>query len=115
MSARRLEYYSLLDAQLDAVFTAIEKVASGMSGAVRVVVSETGWPSKGDAKEVGAGVDQREPEARGHLRAQLRRLLPQPEAGLQRPVRPRWQGRRRQRRPRVAGQRPEECGTKRRC
>ncbi|KAM0846983.1 hypothetical protein ACQ4PT_055312 [Festuca glaucescens] len=82
MPARRLKYYSLLDAQLDAVFAAVEKVAGGVSRAVRVVVSETGWPSKGDAKEVSASVDQREPEARGHLRAQLRRLLPQPEAGL---------------------------------
>ncbi|KAJ1281216.1 hypothetical protein BS78_04G290900 [Paspalum vaginatum] len=47
-----LKYYSLLDAQLDAVFAAVGRL--GDYGAVRVVVSETGWPSKGDAGEVGA-------------------------------------------------------------
>ncbi|KAL5213545.1 hypothetical protein ABZP36_024392 [Zizania latifolia] len=47
-----LKYLSLLDAQLDAVFTAVSKL--GNYNAVRVVVSETGWPSKGDNKETGA-------------------------------------------------------------
>uniref|UniRef100_A0ACD5YX40 Uncharacterized protein n=1 Tax=Avena sativa TaxID=4498 RepID=A0ACD5YX40_AVESA len=51
-SGSGLKYYSLLDAQLDAVFTAVGKL--GSYNGVRVVVSETGWPSKGDAKEVGA-------------------------------------------------------------
>nr|AAD10386.1 beta-1,3-glucanase precursor [Oryza sativa Japonica Group] len=51
-SGSGLKYYSLLDAQLDAVFTAVSKL--GNYNAVRVVVSETGWPSKGDAKETGA-------------------------------------------------------------
>uniref|UniRef100_A0A0E0K5R7 glucan endo-1,3-beta-D-glucosidase n=1 Tax=Oryza punctata TaxID=4537 RepID=A0A0E0K5R7_ORYPU len=51
-SGSGLKYYSLLDAQLDAVFTAVSKL--GNYNAVRVVVSETGWPSKGDAKEIGA-------------------------------------------------------------
>ncbi|KAM0845686.1 hypothetical protein ACQ4PT_056193 [Festuca glaucescens] len=55
-SASGLKYYSLLDAQLDAVFAAVGKLGgSGNYGGVRVVVSETGWPSKGDAKEAGAG------------------------------------------------------------
>ncbi|KAG8072578.1 hypothetical protein GUJ93_ZPchr0006g46362 [Zizania palustris] len=47
-----LKYLSLLDAQLDAVFTAVSKL--GNYNAVHVVVSETGWPSKGDNKETGA-------------------------------------------------------------
>ncbi|CAA7406999.1 unnamed protein product [Spirodela intermedia] len=49
-----LRYYNLLDAQLDAVFAAAK--ALGHSG-VRVVVSETGWPSKGDAGENGASAE----------------------------------------------------------
>ncbi|KAL5207562.1 hypothetical protein ABZP36_031997 [Zizania latifolia] len=51
-SGSGLKYFSLLDAQLDAVFTAVSKI--GNYNAVRVVVSETGWPSKGDNKETGA-------------------------------------------------------------
>ncbi|WVZ73454.1 hypothetical protein U9M48_021757 [Paspalum notatum var. saurae] len=47
------KYYSLLDAQLDAVFAAVARLGGNYNG-VRVVVSETGWPSKGDAGEVGA-------------------------------------------------------------
>ncbi|TVU28728.1 hypothetical protein EJB05_20258 [Eragrostis curvula] len=49
-----LKYYNLLDAQLDAVFAAVSRLG-GNYNAVRVVVSETGWPSKGDAGEAGAG------------------------------------------------------------
>ncbi|CAL5019784.1 unnamed protein product [Urochloa decumbens] len=51
-SGNGLKYYSLLDAQLDAVFAAVNRL--GNYNAVRVVVSETGWPSKGDAGEAGA-------------------------------------------------------------
>nr|GMC49838.1 glucan endo-1,3-beta-glucosidase 13-like [Ipomoea batatas] len=47
-----LVYKSLLEAQLDAVFAAMNAVNFGD---VKVVVSETGWPSKGDEKEAGAG------------------------------------------------------------
>ncbi|KAK1317008.1 Glucan endo-1,3-beta-glucosidase 4 [Acorus calamus] len=49
-----LRYLSLLDAQLDAVFAAM---AALKYDDLRVVVTETGWPSKGDANETGAGVD----------------------------------------------------------
>ncbi|KAK3159227.1 hypothetical protein QOZ80_2AG0147470 [Eleusine coracana subsp. coracana] len=52
-SGTGLKYLSLLDAQLDAVFAAVSKLGGDYSG-VRVVVSETGWPSKGDAGETGA-------------------------------------------------------------
>lgn len=52
-----LRYYSLLDAQIDAVFAATKRLGFGD---VRVVVSETGWPSKGDGREVGAGLENAE-------------------------------------------------------
>ncbi|KAJ0986539.1 hypothetical protein J5N97_004895 [Dioscorea zingiberensis] len=47
-------YYSLFDAQIDAVFAALSALKYDD---VKVVVSETGWPSKGDPKETGAGVN----------------------------------------------------------
>ncbi|CAI0544354.1 unnamed protein product [Linum tenue] len=46
-----LHYDNMLYAQVDAVYTAIK--AMGHSN-IEVKVSETGWPSKGDADEVGA-------------------------------------------------------------
>lgn len=46
------QYFSLFDAQLDAVFSALKAV--GYED-VKIVVSETGWPSKGDENEIGAG------------------------------------------------------------
>ncbi|XP_008805608.1 glucan endo-1,3-beta-glucosidase 10-like [Phoenix dactylifera] len=51
-SGNGLKYYSLLDAQIDAVFAAMSALKYDD---VKVVVSETGWPSKGDANETGAG------------------------------------------------------------
>ncbi|GER32876.1 glucan endo-1 3-beta-glucosidas 3 [Striga asiatica] len=48
-----LVYKSLFEAQIDAVYAAAAAV--GFPD-VRVVVSETGWPSKGDEDEVGAGL-----------------------------------------------------------
>ncbi|KAI4384949.1 hypothetical protein MLD38_003032 [Melastoma candidum] len=49
-----LRYFNLFDAQLDAVFAAAS--ALGFND-VPVVVTETGWPSKGDENEVGATID----------------------------------------------------------
>ncbi|XP_027341800.1 glucan endo-1,3-beta-glucosidase 12-like [Abrus precatorius] len=46
-----LRYFNLFDAQIDAVFAALSALKYDD---VRVVVSETGWPSKGDSDEVGA-------------------------------------------------------------
>jgi Glycosyl hydrolases family 17/X8 domain len=48
-----LMYHSLLDAQIDAVAYAMSALEYND---VRIVISETGWPSAGDANEIGAGV-----------------------------------------------------------
>ncbi|CAI0379373.1 unnamed protein product [Linum tenue] len=50
-SGNGLKYYSLLDAQLDAVYAAMSAI---QYDAVKMVVTETGWPSLGDSNEVGA-------------------------------------------------------------
>ncbi|XP_010917973.1 glucan endo-1,3-beta-glucosidase 11 [Elaeis guineensis] len=47
-----LRYCNLLHAQVDAVYHAI--AAGGTTKGVEVTVSETGWPSAGDADEAGA-------------------------------------------------------------
>lgn len=49
-----LKYYSLLDAQVDAVAYAMSALNSND---VRIVISETGWPSKGDDSETGASTN----------------------------------------------------------
>ncbi|KAI5083125.1 hypothetical protein GOP47_0002868, partial [Adiantum capillus-veneris] len=46
-----LLYYNMLDAQVDAIYSAMANL--GFKN-VRVIVSETGWPAKGDADEAGA-------------------------------------------------------------
>ncbi|KAL1203003.1 Glucan endo-1,3-beta-glucosidase 13 [Cardamine amara subsp. amara] len=50
-SGTGLKYKSLFDAQIDAVFAALSAV--GFNG-VKVMVTETGWPSAGDENEIGA-------------------------------------------------------------
>ncbi|THU74402.1 hypothetical protein C4D60_Mb04t32950 [Musa balbisiana] len=54
--ATGLRYANLLHAQVDAVYHAIAAAASHSSkgGGVELRVSETGWPSAGDANETGA-------------------------------------------------------------
>ncbi|KAL3821071.1 hypothetical protein ACJIZ3_006976 [Penstemon smallii] len=49
-----LVYKTLFEAQLDAVFAAIDAI--GFND-VKIVVSETGWPSKGAENEVGASTE----------------------------------------------------------
>nr|XP_016502243.1 PREDICTED: glucan endo-1,3-beta-glucosidase 13-like [Nicotiana tabacum] len=49
-----LVYKSLFEAQIDAVYAAMKAVGFGD---VAMAVSETGWPSKGDENEAGAGAD----------------------------------------------------------
>ncbi|KAF5948910.1 hypothetical protein HYC85_014867 [Camellia sinensis] len=53
-SGNGLRYTSLFDAQIDAVFAAMNAL---QYDDVKMVVSETGWPSKGDENEDGASED----------------------------------------------------------
>eukprot|EP00252_Welwitschia_mirabilis_P000575 TRINITY_DN10548_c0_g1_i1.p1 TRINITY_DN10548_c0_g1~~TRINITY_DN10548_c0_g1_i1.p1 ORF type:complete len:503 (+),score=64.46 TRINITY_DN10548_c0_g1_i1:126-1634(+) len=52
-----LVYTNMFDAQLDAVFFALQSLNFR---SLKVVVTETGWPSKGDAKEPAATPDNAE-------------------------------------------------------
>lgn len=49
-----LRYFNLFDAQIDAVFAAMSALKYDD---VPVVVTETGWPSKGDSTETGASLE----------------------------------------------------------
>ncbi|XP_050206506.1 glucan endo-1,3-beta-glucosidase 14 [Mercurialis annua] len=49
-----LRYFNLFDAQIDAVFAAMSALKYDD---INLVVTETGWPSKGDENEVGATVN----------------------------------------------------------
>ncbi|PWA73796.1 Glycoside hydrolase, catalytic domain-containing protein [Artemisia annua] len=49
-----LRYFSLFDAQIDAVFAAMSRLNYDD---IPLVVTETGWPSKGDNNEIGASVE----------------------------------------------------------
>ncbi|KAL3697449.1 hypothetical protein R1sor_011525 [Riccia sorocarpa] len=67
-------YKSLLDAQLDAVISAMEKVGYGDT---KLAVGETGWPSAGDQGQSGANVAY----AAYYNRRLVRRVLSNPPAG----------------------------------
>lgn len=49
-----LKYTNLFDAQLDAVNAAMARVGYGD---VRIAVGETGWPTQGDANQIGASIE----------------------------------------------------------
>ena len=53
-SGNGLRYFSLFDAQIDAVFAALSTLKYDD---IKIVVTETGWPSKGDENEIGSGVE----------------------------------------------------------
>ncbi|XP_035549838.1 glucan endo-1,3-beta-glucosidase 12-like isoform X1 [Juglans regia] len=53
-SGNGLRYNSLFDAQVDAVFAALSALKYDD---VKIVVTETGWPSLGDTNEIGASKD----------------------------------------------------------
>ncbi|WOL08271.1 glucan endo-1,3-beta-glucosidase 11-like isoform X3 [Canna indica] len=73
----KLLYDNMMYAQVDAVSFAAARMGYG---GVEVRVSETGWPSKGDADEVGATVD--------NARAYNRNLLVRQMRGEGTPLRP---------------------------
>nr|GMC78937.1 glucan endo-1,3-beta-glucosidase 12-like [Ipomoea batatas]GMC85667.1 glucan endo-1,3-beta-glucosidase 12-like [Ipomoea batatas]GMC88283.1 glucan endo-1,3-beta-glucosidase 12-like [Ipomoea batatas]GMC90036.1 glucan endo-1,3-beta-glucosidase 12-like [Ipomoea batatas] len=49
-----LRYFNLFDAQIDAVFAAMTALKYDD---IKLVVTETGWPSKGDSNELGASIE----------------------------------------------------------
>lgn len=52
-SGNGLRYFNLFDAQIDAVFAAMSALKYDD---IEIIVTETGWPSKGDENEIGASV-----------------------------------------------------------
>jgi hypothetical protein len=50
-----LNYTSMLDAQMDAVYTAMKKLGYGD---VQIAVGEAGWPTKGEPGQLGVGVQE---------------------------------------------------------
>ncbi|KAM7275141.1 hypothetical protein ACFE04_017007 [Oxalis oulophora] len=63
-----LRYFNLFDAQIDAVFAALSALNYDD---VPLVVTETGWPSKGDENEIGASLEN----ARAYNGNLIRRIL----------------------------------------
>ncbi|XP_022850312.1 glucan endo-1,3-beta-glucosidase 12-like [Olea europaea var. sylvestris] len=63
-----LRYFSLFDAQIDAVFAAMSALKYND---VKITVTETGWPSKGDSNEAGASIEN----AAGYNGNLVRRIL----------------------------------------
>ncbi|BBN01606.1 protein MpGH17.4 [Marchantia polymorpha subsp. ruderalis] len=67
-------YKSLLDAQLDALIAAMDKVGYGEA---KIAVGETGWPTAGDASQTGANIAY----AAYYNRRLVRRVLSSPPTG----------------------------------
>ncbi|KNA05578.1 hypothetical protein SOVF_189070 [Spinacia oleracea] len=53
-SGTGFRYFNLFDAQIDAVFAAMSALKYDD---IPIIVTETGWPSKGDSMELGASVE----------------------------------------------------------
>ncbi|KAH6555771.1 hypothetical protein KP509_1Z229400 [Ceratopteris richardii] len=74
-----LQYHDLLDAQLDAVASAISKLGYPR---LRIAISETGWPTRGDDGDEGANADN----ARLYNDRLVKKMLAYPPIGT--PLRP---------------------------
>ncbi|XP_066342861.1 glucan endo-1,3-beta-glucosidase 11-like [Miscanthus floridulus] len=78
-----LQYTNMLAAQVDAVYHAIAVANSAAARAVEVRVSETGWPSAGDANETGAT-----PQNAARYNGNVMRLVAQGKGTPLRPAAP---------------------------
>ncbi|KAG0549781.1 hypothetical protein BDA96_01G284000 [Sorghum bicolor] len=78
-----LHYTNMLAAQVDAVYHAIAAANSAAARAVEVRVSETGWPSAGDANETGAT-----PQNAARYNGNVMRLVAQGKGTPMRPAAP---------------------------
>ncbi|MCO5607657.1 hypothetical protein L7F22_061855 [Adiantum nelumboides] len=76
----QLQYHDLLDAQLDAIASAISKLGYPR---LRIAISETGWPTFGDEDEEGANAEN----ARTYNQRLVKKMLTYPPVGT--PMRPR--------------------------
>jgi hypothetical protein len=54
--ATKLNYTSMLDAQIDAVYTAMKKLGFGRG--VQIAIGEAGWPTKAESGQAGVGVQE---------------------------------------------------------
>jgi hypothetical protein len=54
--ATKLNYTSMLDAQIDAVYTAMKKLGFGRG--VQIAIGEAGWPTKAEPGQAGVGVQE---------------------------------------------------------
>lgn len=76
---RGYTYTNMLDAQIDAVHSAINALGFG-NRSIDIIVSESGWPSKGEPAETAATPD--------HARTYNTRLIERGQSGQGSPMRP---------------------------
>ncbi|XP_024538131.1 glucan endo-1,3-beta-glucosidase 11-like [Selaginella moellendorffii] len=74
-----LHYPTMLDAQVDTIYAAMGRLGYG-NGEVRVIVGETGWPSAGDERNFGAGME--------NARKFVQNLVRRQQQGLGTPLHP---------------------------